>query len=236
MPFVLGLDGCRGGWVRCKLYRSGGIEFDVFGQFVLAVDPGAALCLVDIPIGLTDRGVREADVAARRVLGRRHVCVFSAPVREVIACGGYEEATGVSAALSGRRLTKQAWGIVPKIREVDGAVRSDKRVRQIVRECHPEVCLWGLAGSAMAQRKKSSEGAAARLGVLRPYLPDADAAVETALKAFPKGAVGRDDVIDALICAVSAAGVWDDSLHTLPQSPDQDRFGLAMEMVYRVTV
>ena len=49
-----------------------------------------------------------------------------------------------------------------------------------------------------------------------------------------KGVAG-DDVLDALAAAVTARGVWQSQkFPTLPDNPDKDSKGLAMEMVYWV--
>jgi hypothetical protein len=42
-----------------------------------------------------------------------------------------------------------------------------------------------------------------------------------------------DDVVDALVCAATAMGVWDGSLRMLPEVHERDGQGLTMEMVYR---
>jgi predicted RNase H-like nuclease len=186
-----------------------------------------------MPIGLVERGVRAADVAAKRVLGRWNARVFLTPARGVFACDDYPAANVLSRELTGKGLSKQMWHIMPKIREVDDALQDEPRLRGVVRECHPEICFWGLGGGVIGVNKKTPEGFAARLAVLERFVPGAADRVGDGLRGLPKGTAQADDVVDAMVCAVTAAGVWDGSLRTLPESPERDARGLAMEMVYR---
>lgn len=214
------------------LTRGGGVALDVRETFAEAAADRADLILVDMPIGLADEGDRAADLEAKRALGRRHMCVFPAPPRGVIGIDDYAAASAESHRLTGRKLSKQAWNIVPKIREVDGAMRAG--TASPVRECHPEVCVWGLAGVPEPEPKRTRAGATARLVVLERFVPGVEDVVERFLAGTPASVLQRDDAVDAVICAVTAAGVWDGTLRTLPASPPRDRHGLPMEMVYRV--
>ncbi len=232
MRMVVGMDGCRGGWVCCEMHEDGGVAFSLVERLG-AIGSDCALCCVDMPIGLAERGVRAADVAAKRVLGRWNARVFLTPARGVFACADYPSANATSRERTGKGLSKQMWNIMPKIREVDEALRDEPRLRGVVRECHPEICFWGLCGAVIGANKKTPEGLAARLAVLERFVPGAANRVGDALRALPKGAAQADDVVDALVCAFTAAGVWDGSLRTLPESPELDGRGLAMEMVYR---
>jgi predicted RNase H-like nuclease len=68
----------------------------------------------------------------------------------------------------GRSLSEQSWGICRKIREVDDLLLGKPGPRAEVREVHPEVCFWALAGrSPMKHNKKHKEGLGERLAVLQ---------------------------------------------------------------------
>ena len=82
---VLGVDACKKGWI--------GIAGDLRAYFAVTigelveraeVDGSLAVVGIDIPIGLPERGAREADVLARRVVGRRASSVFATPVRAAL--------------------------------------------------------------------------------------------------------------------------------------------------------
>jgi predicted RNase H-like nuclease len=234
-PYVLGIDGCRAGWIGLMARRSGSVEWRLFGslQEVWSLPTLPDLALVDVPIGLSDSGPRRCDREARRRLGRRACCVFSAPVRPVLACTDHAAAKAASIDASGSSIGVQSWNIVPKIRDADDQLRPDPSRQRVMRECHPELCFAMLGDGPIPVGKKRAPGRAARLDVLRRWLPDADGDYDNGLSRFKRGEVAADDLIDAMVCAVTAAGIWDASLRSLPNEPERDACGLAMEMVYR---
>tara|TARA_R110000782_G_scaffold54637_8_gene115502 strand:- start:41601 stop:42335 length:735 start_codon:yes stop_codon:yes gene_type:complete len=232
MPTVIGADGCRGGWVCCTLATDGAVSFR-FVERLGRIDRACDLCCVDMPIGLATNGVRKADARAKRLLSRWNARVFLTPARGVFEQSVYPEANARSRELTGKGLSKQMWHIMPKIREVDSALRADPGLRALVRECHPEVCFWGLTGAVIGTNKKTPEGFAARVAVLSRFVADARDRVRGAMDSFPGGVAQPDDLVDAMVCAVTAAGLWDGSLRTLPEAPARDALGLPMEMVYR---
>jgi len=78
-----------------------------------------AAIAIDIPIGLPDRGVRQADRAARERLGRLASSVFLTPVRAALAAEPYREATAVAVRLTGSGISQQAYRLREKIFEVE---------------------------------------------------------------------------------------------------------------------
>ncbi|MBS3822094.1 MAG: DUF429 domain-containing protein, partial [Phycisphaerae bacterium] len=80
-----------------------------------ALNPAPEIVAIDVPIGLTDAGKRECDVAARRCLGRpRGNSVFPAPIRPMLEAQSHAEACRIGRAVDGRGLTVQAWSILAK--------------------------------------------------------------------------------------------------------------------------
>lgn len=69
--------------------------------------------------------------------------------------------------------------------------------------------------------------------VLRSVYPHTDDVVSNALSRFRRKEVGRDDVLDALAAAVTAA-VDPQNLASIPETPEFDSRGYPMEMVYRL--
>ena len=117
-----------------------------------------------MPIGLAEAyqpGGRACEREARRLLGRpRASSVFATPARPVLAAKTYEEACRLSRASApgAKAISRQTYGILPKIREIDDLLRSRAELRAIVREVHPEVCFAELAGAPMRHAKKTSAG------------------------------------------------------------------------------
>jgi len=239
----LGADGCRGGWFYVMLnaegVRSYGVARDASALGEMCA--GVRLALVDIPIGLKDSGEaeRECDRAARRVLGRpRASSVFRAPARAalypVADVGGDDHAAACARneAATGKRLTRQAYAICGKIREIDELLCARPELRNVICESHPEVCFWALnGGRATAHNKKRAAGRGERIAILEKYLPDAGAIFEAAAEAHSRKEVGRDDILDALVCAVTARfGLA--RLRALPAQPEVDARGLPMRILY----
>jgi predicted RNase H-like nuclease len=83
-------------------------------------------CLgIDIPIGLLD-GPRACDKAARKLLGQpRGSSVFPAPCRAAFGAQTDAEASSMNRQKTARGLSQQAWGITPKMEQVDNAITSD---------------------------------------------------------------------------------------------------------------
>ncbi|HCJ10793.1 MAG TPA: DUF429 domain-containing protein, partial [Clostridiales bacterium] len=108
------------------------------------------MALVDIPIGLPGGGgpaERACDRLARRRLGPRGSAVFPVPVREAVYAPTYEAACAIQARTrGGRRLSRQVWALVPKMREVDRTLRELGCEAPLLFESHPELCFAALNG------------------------------------------------------------------------------------------
>ena len=141
--FVAGVDGCRAGWVAFKLeLPSLATSVDLVDlPKLLSSRPTDLLCLaVDIPIGLLDCS-RPCDKAARKMLGQpRGTSVFAAPCRAALVATTHAAASQINREKTGKGLSQQAFGIIPKVKRVDDAITPDSQ--QWAFEVHPEVCFW----------------------------------------------------------------------------------------------
>ena len=161
---VVGLDGSSKGWVGVVL---------VDGRFdrallhasctELLVASGAEVAGVDIPNGLPAADRRRADLLARARLGRLASAVLPSPVRAVLDADDYDEANRLSRSACGRGLSRQTWGLVPRIREVDELV---DRTPCPMHEVHPEVVFADLAGRPLEHSKKTWSGMRRRVALL----------------------------------------------------------------------
>lgn len=194
---VLGVDGWRGAWVGALL---GGRSVTLLAlpdlAAVLAV-PDVDVVAIDMPIGLSDDGVRACDVAARRLLGRAGSSVFPTPVRAVLATDDYAQARALSRAATTppRAPSAQAFQLTKAIRALDDAL-GDPPTDRVV-EVHPELSFRAL-DPAVRDRKGTARGTVQRLRALRAVMD-----VEEALDAAPPG-VPLIDALDACAAAWSA--------------------------------
>ena len=165
-----------------------------------ALTPDLAVIAIDMPIGLSDTGPRACDIAARKLLRPHGTRVFPAPPRASLShADDYDAACRASLAATGKSLSKQTWNLLRSIAEVD-ALADDPRLA----ECHPELAFALMQGHPIDERKKTPEGRARRLDLLRRWLPD-----------LGDPAYG-DDGLDALACAWSAARIASGTALTLP--------------------
>jgi predicted RNase H-like nuclease len=229
---LCGADGCRNGWIAVlEKLGTGTITWQVHPTLnALASTTEAALIALDVPIGLPDCGARACAVAARRLLGPgRGSSVFPAPIRPLLDATSHGQACDIRETLESKRLSIQAWAIVPKIREVDEALRVSEGLRSRVREVHPEVCFYHLAsGRPMVHAKKRRDGREERLDLLRPVFGPT---IDTALADRRRLGCSAVDVHDAFVALRSGRRAWAGQAVTLPPSPPRDRYGLPMEMV-----
>lgn len=219
---VVGVDGCRGGWLAAIADASRVRWLWSADIATLLVEPADAVA-IDIPIGLPDRGRRDCDLAARRRLGRRGVTVFPAPVRAVLDCTSYADARAVLAALGGPSMSAQAYGILRAVRQVDTAVTPADEPRVV--EAHPELAFAMINGGPALAPKRTPLGRDQRLGALRPVWPGVAELVAAA--PYPARA---DDALDALACAWVARR-WAAGEATVLGGNTRDSHGLTMRIV-----
>jgi predicted RNase H-like nuclease len=199
---LLGVDGCRAGWVAAS--ERGARLYPTFAEIVAE---RFELVLIDVPIGLLQAGPRSCDLQARSLLGARRSSVFPAPGRRLLRARRY-----------GRQCSIQLWNILHKIREVDEAMTP--RLQRRVREAHPEVSFALLNGSPLRFAKKSADGEAERRRLLRPIFGE--------IPAVPGAA--RDDVLDAYALLWSAHRARRGEARVLG-GDERDERGLQCEIV-----
>jgi predicted RNase H-like nuclease len=232
LSLVAGVDGCPGGWV-VVVAASNGSRFDlraveVVPSFValLKLTSECAAVAVDIPIGLSERGPRLADLAARRLLGRpRASSVFPTPLRAALPCIAYRQACAASVAAGGKMLSQQAFNILPKIREADAALSPADQSRLV--ESHPELTFAMInSGRPLAHNKKTPAGRVER-GRLLSALYD----IDITRLARPR-TCGVDDLYDACALVWTASRLTHGLETHLPSAPQRDARGFRMEIVY----
>ncbi len=254
---AIGVDGCRAGWIAALAHKDeadGRLRTEL--RLVRRQDGGFAsligecegmtrrpIIAVDVPIGLPMRaGLRVCDRQARTKLGRRWMCVFPAPDRELFGLS-FEAAREVVLA---RRaygtvkehpiMTKQTIAILPKIEEVDDVMRTDLSRQDWIVEVHPEVCFVTLANqlrdpvmATALPRKRRTAGRLARMALLHRVFPDV--AERAAAAPWPRLGVGRDDILDAYAALWTARRYASDPGSVARFGGDGDDYGLLQRMV-----
>ena len=215
MQVVIGVDGCKGGWVFVRLENGAFASAALYERFAAGVGASgdADVTGVDIPIGYPSPPAqqRAADVAARAMVRPLTSTVFPAPHPGVFTVPNWETANTLSDELTGRGISKQSFALVPKILEVQAVATQDKRVYEV----HPEVSFRELAGHPLAS-KKSWNGHTQR----RALLAKAGIVIPDALGV--PGTAAADDILDAAVVAWSAGRIAAGEATPLPNPPQRD--------------
>lgn len=231
-----GVDGCPAGWIAVTARDIAAPEVIVapdFAGLVERLGPDATIA-VDMPIGLPDRvgrGGRGPEALVRAFLGPRQSSVFSIPPRAAVEAEDYREACRLSLLASDppKKVSKQAFHLFPKIREIDRLLRERPTLRDRIIECHPEFSFCVLnAMVAMARPKKirgrvNPDGIAERRRLLAAHGLPADF-----LGRPPPRGAAADDFIDACVNLLIARRHAAGQTRTWPSPPLYDRHGIAV--------
>ncbi len=238
---VTGVDACRRGWVAISLDIPGAAA-DPPGPARAASAASAGACCVgparvgaslagvltatgagvvgiDMPLGMLESGWREADRAARGLLGPRRSSVFAIPPRAVWAEAGYPAANQRCRELTGQGFSIQAWGLRAKLIEADLYRQS---CGHPLYEVHPELAFDAMAGAPLAHSKHTEAGRdlrrdlLARVGIVVPPVPSSL----------------LTDAHDAAAVAWSAWRIATGQAVTLPSRPQHDRHGREIAIRY----
>ena len=220
---MVGIDGCRGGWIAV-LWRAESVAVHFWPTIDhLREVPDATVVAIDIPIGLSEKGVRRCDTLARRELPGRASTIFNAPARACLtSTQDYARANEISKARANKGLSRQSFGLLKKIREVDDYWRSSSVP---LYEVHPELSFARLNAGVPLASKKTSQGATRR----RELLADVGILFEER-DSLPLRIASADDVLDAGACAWSARRISEGVARCLPETPEFDATGREMSI------
>jgi predicted RNase H-like nuclease len=226
---IAGVDGTSRGWVAVLCDDDLGRPEARFLEKLADLPRTLRVVAVDVPMGLPDRGVREADRLARLALGEpRRRSVFPCPPRCVLGASGWEEACARSERIDGRRLSKQTFAILPKIAEADALLRSEEWARRRLYEVHPELSFARWSGTSMRFSKKNPVGREERRRLIADLFgPKAFAAARVAVSGH---GITPDDLADAFAGAWSARRILTGRAERFPEKRMVDGKGLVMQI------
>jgi len=224
--WVAGVDAARPGWVVVSLTAAGPAVTIRTGPslgplLALDLDPaGTTIVGIDMPLGLLETGWREADRAARGLLGPRRSSVFAIPPRAVWAEASYQAANLRCRELTGQGFSAQAWGLRAKLLE---AAEYREECGHPLYEVHPELAFSAMAGAPLAASKHTGAGREARRRLL------AEAGLEIPVR-VPAAILG--DILDAAAAAWSARRIATGQAVTIPVEPQIDDRGREITIRY----
>lgn len=220
---VAGADGCRAGWVVCRRDADGELDIRVVKALADACE-GLSILAVDMPIGLLDapRPGRPCESEARKLLPGKTSSVFPTPCRPALTCTTYARANALSKKL-GAGLTQQTFHLFPKLRELDELLCTQRKLRRVIYEAHPELAFARMNdGAPVLSKKRKPEGHAERLRLLTRH------GFRTRIERLPGAA--RDDILDAIACCRTATLIADRTATRLGPARARDRNGLPMNI------
>lgn len=222
---VLGVDACKGGWVGIELHDG------AFARAHFAPDLDELLAGrsdldavgLDMPLGLADRGWRQADVAAANVLGTLRSAVFRVPPRSVWEEQEYDAAVRRCQELNGQGFSRQAWGLREKLLKANACWAAGQHP---LYEVHPEVSFWAMSGGRRLHSKKTWAGHVERRRLL------ADAQILPPEDLGDAGRAAPDDVLDAAAAAWSADRIARDKARSFPDPAEEHESGPVVAIWY----
>ena len=243
---LVGVDGCKAGWIAVGRASGMAPSVGVFATFtaLLASLPENAVIAVDMPIGLPEfsgRGGRGPEALARPLLGARQSSVFSIPSRAALYAetndfttieawyAAHIRASAVALTTSDppRGVSIQAFGIFAKIREIDALLIARPDLRGRVYESHPEVAFRRLNGDQAMQLPKKIKGSIKPAGMAERKALLCRHGYETGFldQPPPRGAAA-DDFLDAAAMMLIAGRIASGEARPLPDPPGRDSFGI----------
>jgi predicted RNase H-like nuclease len=212
---AVGVDACRAGWVAVVLDDGlvTATRLAATLEQIVTAYPEAGAVGVDMPLGLVERGWREADRLGAARLGPHRSRLFLVPPRAV-----WEAATHEQAVRRCRQLTdppagcsRQAWGLREKLLPANELYA---RQQHRLFEVHPEISFAELnGGTPVAPSKKTWNGQMARRALL------AGVGISLPGNLAAAGAVPPDDILDAAAVAWSADRIARGQASSLPDPP-----------------
>ncbi len=238
---IAGVDGCKGGrWIAVTASVEGFGEakvklFESTAELISKLAP-RTLIAIDIPIGLPERGQeggRDADREARKLLGRRGVSVFSVPSRQAVFAHArhamdYEQICAVARETSEHRkaISKQLFGILERIQEIDMMLRQDPELYERVFEVHPEVSFQVMNNGELLPPKKVNGRINPPGMARRKELLAREGFSPLFLSQEPPRGAAFDDFYDACACAWSAMRIAWGIARVFPFHPPFDSEGI----------
>lgn len=229
-----GLDGCRAGWLLISFGESSQYRLlRTDQQFRNALEEYDRI-FIDMPIGLEDNTYsRKCDLLLRERLGKGYASsVFIPPIRPALHAPSYVEANMQSFELTEKKLSLQSWNIVPKIRQLDAILQNHGPIKEKVFESHPELLFMNLNRGIIYQKKNSKKGILHRLDMISEREPVAGDYFRQIKEEFRRNEVAEDDIVDAMVLALTAKESAATEIKTLPEKPERDSFGLVKAIHY----
>lgn len=205
MGYIVGIDGCKDAWISVSLdTNSRQLVWNKYYHIsdILEQNKIANIFGIDIPIGLTKEGPRTCDIEARKLLGKRRSSVFPAPILAVLGAKDYKNACDIRYGIEGKKVSQQAWAIIPKVAEVDRLIQQRPDFGRLLYEVHPEVSFYFMGNNRPNNySKKEKLGIDERIEKLSRFFVINHDYINAVKREYR---TSKDDIVDALAAAWTA--------------------------------
>ncbi len=231
MTQLVGIDGCKAGWVAA-IGTPARFTIIIVKHFADLFDQVGmdAIYAIDMPMGLPDRvgaGGRAPERLVRPMLGQRQSSLFSIPARAAVEAQDYPTACRLAQETSDppRKVSKQGFYLFPKIRELDVFRRSEQGRAARLFEVHPELAFVMLNEGVALDLPKKVKGAVFAPGMALRRQLLAKGGFELDQVTIQAGAQ-EDDVLDALAALSVAVRIDQGLARPFPDPPHIDAHGI----------
>jgi predicted RNase H-like nuclease len=211
---VVGACAFAHGWVGVVL-RDGKFDRAMLAPSLydlITRSSGITVFGVGCPLGMLPDRWRAADILAADYVGPRRGHLFRVAPLLVWQEADFAAAVKLCREITGHRLSRQSWGMRPKIQEANALWA---RHPGLLLEAHPEVSFRAMAGQPLQAAKQTWIGQAIRRELL------ADNGIVLPKQLGPAGQAPPDDLLDAAAVAWTTHRKATAAASSHPDPPEQ---------------
>ena len=220
MSSVIGIDGCKAGWIIAKSLENESISFQIIKNLndVYLEGINVSHIGIDIPLQLSHTGKRYAEIEARSLLKKRACTIFSPPTLNALRAKDYIDACEINFKECGKRISKQSWNLFPKIKEAQKFSKNNLISKLSVFEIHPELSFMAMNDMNLIEASKKTDiGKKIRIKLIQKFFPSFS--FESVRKKYKKNQVQDDDILDCISVLWSTQRIVDNIAQFVPKNP-----------------
>ena len=218
MSSVIGIDGCKAGWIIAKTLENESISFQIIKNLNDLKRINVSHIGIDIPLQLSHTGKRFAEIEARSLLKNRACTIFTPPTLNALRAKNYMDACEVNFNECGKRISKQSWNLFPKIKEAQEFLDNKSINKLRVFEVHPELSFMAMNDMILVQASKKTDiGREIRIKLIQKFFPKFS--FESVRNEYKKNQTLDDDILDSVSVLWSTQRIVDNIANFVPKDP-----------------
>jgi predicted RNase H-like nuclease len=218
MTSVIGIDGCKAGWIAAKALENKSISFQIIKNLNdnYLKEGNLSHIGIDIPLQLSHSGKRLAEIEARALLRNRACTIFSPPTLNALRAKNYIDACDVNFKECGKRISKQSWNLFPKIKEAQEFLQNNSISKLGIFEVHPELSFMAMNDMSLIKASKKTDiGREIRIKLVKKFFPNFS--FELVRNKYKKTQVLDDDILDSISVLWSTQRIVDNIAKFVPR-------------------